>query len=147
MIDQDTARSYLKRIKQDATRIASLEREVEELRGENARMRSERLYIIGFNAGWESAHEQQSGDDSPFGEIAGFDPIDYALHYGGRCRDCADADGVCPSSGMPCDPAEARKAAGHVLKAWKYGIEHGYMGNPFAAAIRRIKPSEAEGRE
>lgn len=32
MIDQDTARSYLKRIKQDATRIASLERERDEAR-------------------------------------------------------------------------------------------------------------------
>lgn len=64
-----------------------------------------------------------------------FDPIDYALHYGGRCRDCADADGVCPSSGMPCDPAEARKAAGHILKAWVYGIQHGYMENPLAASL------------
>lgn len=49
-----------------ATRIETLEREVEELRGEIERMRSDRLYIIGFNAGWESAHEQQPGDDSPF---------------------------------------------------------------------------------
>jgi len=64
-----------------------------------------------------------------------FDPIDYALHYGGRCRDCADADGVCPSSGIPCDPSEARKAAGHILKAWSYGIQHGYMENPFSAAL------------
>jgi hypothetical protein len=30
------------------------------------RMRSERPYIIGFNDGWEGAHEQQPGDDRPF---------------------------------------------------------------------------------
>lgn len=60
-----------------------------------------------------------------------FDLIDYALQYGGRCRDCADADGVCPSSGMPCDPTEARKAASHVLKAWQYGTQHGFIDNPF----------------
>lgn len=30
------------------------------------RFHSERSYIIGFNDGWEGAHEQQPGDDRPF---------------------------------------------------------------------------------
>lgn len=25
--------------------------------------------------------------------------VGYIARYGGRCRDCADRDGVCPSSG------------------------------------------------
>lgn len=63
-----------------------------------------------------------------------FEPIAYASHYGGRCRGCADENGVCPTSGLPCDPDERLKAAAHCLKAWQYGIEHGHMDNPFSGA-------------
>jgi hypothetical protein len=51
--------------------------------------------------------------------------IDYALHYGPRCRDCADEDGVCPASGLPC--GGARKAVAHVVDAIIYGATHDYI--------------------
>jgi hypothetical protein len=35
----------------------------------------------------------------------GYDPDDD--DDGPRCRDCADEDGTCPNSGLPCDPQEA----------------------------------------
>lgn len=35
---------------------------------------------------------------------------------GPMCRDCADADGRCPSSGKPCDPDEA---VTEQLSAWR----------------------------
>jgi hypothetical protein len=60
-----------------------------------------------------------------------FDPIDYVMQYGGRCRDCADEDGVCPHSGLPCKTKQARQAVGSVIAAMAYGIEHGWMDNPF----------------
>jgi len=60
-----------------------------------------------------------------------FEPIAYASHHGGRCRGCADENGVCPTSGLPCDPDLRLKAAAHCLKAWQYGIEHGFTDNPF----------------
>lgn len=63
-----------------------------------------------------------------------FEPIAYASHYGGRCHGCADENGVCPTTGMPCDPDERLMAAAHCLKAWQYGIEHGHMDNPFPPA-------------
>lgn len=34
-------------------------------------------------------------------------------------------------TGMPCDPDESLKAAAHCLKAWQYGIAHGFIDNPF----------------
>lgn len=62
-----------------------------------------------------------------------FEPIDYAMRFGGRCRDCADEDGTCPTTGVPCDPAVTRAVAKRCLEAWAYGIKHGFMENPFAA--------------
>ena len=32
---------------------------------------------------------------------------DAIIPHGPRCRDCADADGTCPHSGLPCDPTDA----------------------------------------
>lgn len=58
--------------------------------------------------------------------------VDYALQYGGNCRDCADENGVCPSSGLPC--AGARKAVTHVVKALRYGLQHGYLATPATIA-------------
>lgn len=78
--------------------------------------------------------EGELASRTPSPEKMQFEPIVYALHYGGRCRDCADANGVCPTSGMPCDTKEAAKAAQHCLKAWQYGIQHGFIDNPFAPA-------------
>lgn len=51
--------------------------------------------------------------------------VDYILRYGSRCRDCADENGICPSSGLPCGGAE--KAVRHVLAAYLYGVEKGYI--------------------
>ena len=50
----------------------------------------------------------------------------YVVRYGGRCRDCADHDGVCPG-GLPCDPSQARDAVLHVVQALNYGFAHGYL--------------------
>lgn len=62
--------------------------------------------------------------------------VEYALRYGGRCRDCADHLGVCPGSGLPCNVDDARRAIKHVLDAIDYGTKHAY----FAAV-----PSTDEG--
>lgn len=51
--------------------------------------------------------------------------IFYVLRFGGRCRDCADQSGVCPTSGLPCEGAD--KAVRHVLNALRYGIENGFI--------------------
>lgn len=53
--------------------------------------------------------------------------VDYVMQYGGRCRDCADAYGVCPISGLPCNPTDARRAISHTLTALDYGYEHGFI--------------------
>lgn len=60
--------------------------------------------------------------------------IDYALHYGGMCRDCADTrvHGICDLSGMPCDPAPCRAVLKHALEAWRYGIKHKFCHNPLS---------------
>lgn len=51
--------------------------------------------------------------------------VSFVARYGGQCRDCADENGVCPRSGLPC--AGADKAIRHVLKALEYGRQHGYL--------------------
>lgn len=51
--------------------------------------------------------------------------LDYISRYGGMCRDCADVGPICPNSGLPC--AGADKAIRHVIKAYNYGIEHGFL--------------------
>lgn len=51
--------------------------------------------------------------------------VSYIARYGGRCRDCADNNGVCPNSGLPC--GEADKAIRHVLRAYNYGVENGFL--------------------
>lgn len=58
--------------------------------------------------------------------------INYALRYGGMCRDCADTrvPGICDTSGMPCDPSVCEKVIRHALGAWRYGIKHGFIANP-----------------
>lgn len=68
-----------------------------------------------------------------------FDPVDYALHYGARCRDCADSDGVCPQDGTPCDPDIERAVVRRTLDAWRYGIANGYMDNPFGDLIDAVR--------
>lgn len=62
------------------------------------------------------------------------DVVRYIQRYGGFCRDCADENGVCPSSGLPC--AGAEKAIRHVLSALDYGIKHGYLPAAQAAAVK-----------
>lgn len=70
--------------------------------------------------------EVKDGDSSP---------IEYALRYGGRCRECADTrvDGICDHSGIPCDVKTARKAIAHVISALRYGVAQGYLANPFVS--------------
>lgn len=51
--------------------------------------------------------------------------VNYIARYGGMCRDCADEDGICPRSGLPC--ADRGKAICHVLEALSYGLEHGFI--------------------
>lgn len=53
--------------------------------------------------------------------------LDYIARYGGKCRDCADSDGHCPNSGLPCDADEARSTIRHVIDAVNYGIETGFF--------------------
>lgn len=55
------------------------------------------------------------------------DRVEYALRFGGMCRDCADQNGTCPRSFLPCEPAEARAAIRWVLAAIEYGERHGYL--------------------
>jgi len=63
--------------------------------------------------------------------------IDYIDRYGGFCRDCADEDGVCPSSGLPC--GGSKKAIRHVLTALAYGVNHGYIPVILCAAPTTTK--------
>lgn len=64
--------------------------------------------------------------------------VRYALRYGGMCRDCADAFGVCPTSGLPCDVEVRQKVTLHALKAWRYGVLHGFIDDP----ITRKEPTD-----
>jgi|GEM_PF-5916824 len=54
--------------------------------------------------------------------------VDYIGRYGGFCRDCADENGVCPSSGLPC--AGRDKAIRHVLNAYTYPGGEGMSDQP-----------------
>lgn len=53
--------------------------------------------------------------------------VDYVLQYGGRCRGCADEAGICPHSGLACDPDDAAKVIRYVLRAAEYGRSNGYI--------------------
>jgi hypothetical protein len=55
--------------------------------------------------------------------------VAYVTQYGGHCRDCADENGVCPSSGLPCGGSE--KAIRFVFNALSYGVKHKYISSPF----------------
>lgn len=54
--------------------------------------------------------------------------VSYVARYGGMCRACADEDGFCPSTGLPCEDVD--KAISHVISALNYGFEHGYLPAP-----------------
>lgn len=49
---------------------------------------------------------------------------DYVLRANGRCRDCADNEGMCPMSGLPCDPQKARDVVNYVLSTLMYGVNN-----------------------
>ncbi len=66
----------------------------------------------------------------------GEEHVSYIARYGGNCRDCADASGVCPNRGLPC--ADSRKAIRFVLDALAYGLNHGYI----AALATGCRPSD-----
>ncbi|XAI96541.1 hypothetical protein [Microcystis phage Mae-JY35] len=68
------------------------------------------------------------------------EPVAYVARYGGRCRDCADNDGICPTSGLPCNVEDCNKAISHVIKALTYGIAQGYID---ALAAPPVADSEA----
>lgn len=52
--------------------------------------------------------------------------VQYISRWGGGCRDCADANGICDGTGLPCGK-ERHKAIEHVLKAFVYGMRHGFI--------------------
>lgn len=52
----------------------------------------------------------------------------YVGRYGGFCRDCADHDGVCPGSGLPC--GDRQTGAKFVIEALNYGFTHGFIPPP-----------------
>jgi len=54
------------------------------------------------------------------------DLIRHVERYGGKCRDCADRNGLC-DSGLPCDCKEAHKAIKRVLHAVGYGLKYGWV--------------------
>jgi hypothetical protein len=84
--------------------------------------------------------ERRGGESRP---IAADDAtLDYILRYGPRCRDCADENGICPASGLPCDCDQARKAVLHVLDALNYGQQHNYIApiNAQPALIAGLEP-------
>jgi len=54
--------------------------------------------------------------------------------YGGRCRDCADEDGSCPTTGIAC--GESEKAIRWVLGALNYGASRGYISALRSASSR-----------
>ena len=66
------------------------------------------------------------------------DVVGYVTRWGGNCRDCADENGVCPNSGLPC--GGARKAIEHVLKALRYGVRHGYIDDPLNTCANKDRP-------
>lgn len=84
---------------------------------------------------WQVLNE--TAHPSPLGAEGGAHPrftaLDYALHTP-RCRDCADEDGHCPATGLPCEVPAARKVVQGILDHLAYGIAHGYCENPFAAS-------------
>lgn len=68
--------------------------------------------------------------------------VDYVLRYGGRCRDCADRDGVC-ETGLPCGVGDAAKVIRHVIGALNYGRSHGFLpASPPAPAAEPVADLE-----
>ena len=65
------------------------------------------------------------------------DVVRYIARYGGMCRACADEDGICPTSGLPCENTD--KAIRSVLEALSYGLKHGHVILP-ADAILNLAP-------
>lgn len=53
--------------------------------------------------------------------------VDYVLRFNGMCRGCADENGTCPTSGLPCDPGEASTAIRYVIHALRYGMRNGFL--------------------
>lgn len=88
----------------------------------------------GREATWAHAAEAWNRRAPLPEEAASDDVIGYVLRYGGMCRDCADMDGVC-QSGQPCDTDQRRAVVKHTISALAYGIEHGFIANPFTAAL------------
>lgn len=71
--------------------------------------------------------------------------IAYIARWGGNCRDCADENGVCPRSGLPC--ADSERAIKHVLSALDYGAKHGYLLAAQAPAQRAVMQQALDALE
>lgn len=69
----------------------------------------------------------------------------YVLKFGGMCRDCADENGTCPHSGIPCDSDIRLKMVRSTIKALIYGIAQGYIANPFIPEAGRTALERSEG--
>ncbi|QIG65992.1 hypothetical protein phiOC_p350 [Ochrobactrum phage vB_OspM_OC] len=63
--------------------------------------------------------------------------VHYILRYGGRCRDCADMDGVC-DRGTPCDYIVHKSTIEWSLKAMEYGFKHKFVENPFLPSEKEV---------
>ena len=68
--------------------------------------------------------------------------ITYALRYGGPCRGCADEDGTCPTTGIPCDAEVSRRVLRRAFAAWDYGAARGFC--PPLDATERAAREKAE---
>lgn len=77
--------------------------------------------------------------DGPRQRSADQDVVDYVMAYGGRCRGCADENGTCPTSGLPCISADARKAIAWVLDAIRYGVNQGFLASPMTFTPRELE--------
>ena len=67
--------------------------------------------------------------------------------YGGRCRDCADCEGICCNSGLPCDGGEARAAIEHVLRAVRYYSENPHFLDQIAGKTALAAQPQSEAGE
>jgi len=102
--------------------VADLERIVDEAARRNPE--------TAFERGWKGGRAFEREVCAKAGIQITPEIIGYIVRYGGRCRDCADHQGICPNSFLPC--ADADKAIRRVLEAFNYGVTNGFLRAEFA---------------
>ena len=157
MSDERSRRQFYQRAQEAADRLAAacpvpgpLPRSDSEAAGDAIRaVFDERAWPTGpvacGRAGFEAARriaalESQSAEQAPVQFTEQHEL--YVMGYGGNCRDCADADGVCPRSGLPCSMLARLKAVRHVFMAITYGVQNGFIPSPIAAPVREQRKAE-----